>query len=163
MLLAGTLVYAAYLHIRAARSGQVRTSELVCVFLIMASASWEMLSFLLWRTQVGMYVRISFLIFALNFLRLTILRIYRVWRENYKLEQQLEISRLELMNSQIRPHFIYNTLNSIRALIRLDPERACQAVLRLFHVSAGQYAFPAGEGTDSLSGGTEAYPGLSEY
>lgn len=128
VLLAGTLVYAAYLHIRAARSGQVRTSELVCVFLIMASASWEMLSFLLRRTQVGMYVRISFLIFALNFLRLTILRIYRVWRENYKLEQQLEISRLELMNSQIRPHFIYNTLNSIRALIRLDPERAYQAV-----------------------------------
>ena len=32
------------------------------------------------------------------------------------------------MTSQIRPHFIYNTLNSIRALIRIDPDGAYKAV-----------------------------------
>ena len=32
------------------------------------------------------------------------------------------------MTSQIKPHFIYNTLNSIRALVRIDPETAYNTI-----------------------------------
>ena len=32
------------------------------------------------------------------------------------------------MSSQIKPHFVYNTLNSIRTLIRIDPEAAYKTV-----------------------------------
>ena len=41
-----------------------------------------------------------------------------------KLKIDLEESRMHLMFSQIKPHFLYNTLNSIRTLIRIDPGAA---------------------------------------
>lgn len=40
-------------------------------------------------------------------------------------EKALEAeSRIRIMMSQIQPHFLYNTLSSIQALCRIDPERA---------------------------------------
>ena len=61
----------------------------------------------------------------------------KVWNSNRnekKLEQQqmrLNEARLAALSSQINPHFLFNTLNSVAALIRLDPERARQVVHRL--------------------------------
>jgi len=45
-------------------------------------------------------------------------------------EQELEISEsaIATMTSQIQPHFIYNTLSAIKALIRLNPEIAIETV-----------------------------------
>src|SRR5215472_13372631 len=61
----------------------------------------------------------------------------KVWNSNRnekKLEQQqmrLNQARLSALSSQINPHFLFNTLNSVAALIRLDPEQARQVVQRL--------------------------------
>ncbi len=61
----------------------------------------------------------------------------KVWNSNRtekKLEQQqmrLNEARLAALSSQINPHFLFNTLNSVAALIRLDPEQARQVVQRL--------------------------------
>lgn len=129
VLLALALGRMAWIYVCAARRRTVYRSELFCVFLILASAFAEIVFFYRMRyALVGLYVRISLLICALNFLRLCILAVFRKFRENYELERELRYSRLELMNSQIRPHFIYNSLNSIRALIRIDPEAASRAV-----------------------------------
>ena len=49
-------------------------------------------------------------------------------RERAELEKRLRRSQAELMTSQIKPHFIYNTLNSIRALVRIDPETAYNTI-----------------------------------
>ncbi len=52
-------------------------------------------------------------------------------------EARLEASRqnsflkLELLKNQINPHFLFNALNSIKALIRIDPEKAQSALLGL--------------------------------
>lgn len=43
-------------------------------------------------------------------------------------ERQLTESRIATMISQIRPHFIYNTLGSIEQLCELQPEKAAQLV-----------------------------------
>ena len=45
-------------------------------------------------------------------------------------DQQLELSRRQntIMLSQIRPHFLYNTLNSIYVLCGKDPSRAQEAI-----------------------------------
>jgi len=45
-------------------------------------------------------------------------------------QQELEISEsaIATMTSQIQPHFIYNTLAAIKALIRLNPEMAIETV-----------------------------------
>ncbi len=61
----------------------------------------------------------------------------KIWNSNRnerKLEQQqmrLNEARLAALTSQIHPHFLFNTLNSVTALIRLDPEQARQVVQKL--------------------------------
>jgi len=46
-------------------------------------------------------------------------------------EAQATRARFDALKSQINPHFLFNTLNSISALIRSDPERARLIVLKL--------------------------------
>jgi two-component system LytT family sensor kinase len=48
-------------------------------------------------------------------------------------EQRLRLNeaRLAALSSQINPHFLFNTLNSVTSLIRLDPEQARQLVQKL--------------------------------
>jgi two-component system LytT family sensor kinase len=51
-----------------------------------------------------------------------------------KLEEQerlLLMARLDALQSQINPHFLFNTLNSISSLVRFDPDRARELVLKL--------------------------------
>ena len=40
-------------------------------------------------------------------------------------------AELALLRSQVNPHFLFNTLNNIDALIRKDPEKASDSVLKL--------------------------------
>ena len=45
-----------------------------------------------------------------------------------KLEKELEDSRIAIMLSQVKPHFLYNVLNTIYHLYRKEPETAQDAV-----------------------------------
>ena len=61
----------------------------------------------------------------------------RVW-SSFRAERQLELQRARLtearlaaLTNQINPHFLFNTLNSVSTLIRLDPDRARAMVYRL--------------------------------
>ena len=129
LVLAAAAACAVWIHVKAMCAGTIRSSEMICVAVILAAALLEMVLFYTGRyTQVGMFVRIAILIYAANFLRLCVAAIIRKLRQNIELARELRMSRLELMNSQIQPHFIYNTLNSIRALIRLNPDAAYDAV-----------------------------------
>ncbi len=64
----------------------------------------------------------------------------KVWnstRNEVRLEEQARLlltARLETLSSQINPHFLFNTLNSIASLIRIDPERARTMVVRLSRI-----------------------------
>jgi two-component system LytT family sensor kinase len=51
-----------------------------------------------------------------------------IYREE---EKQLVHARLTTLRSQINPHFLFNTLNSITSLIRTDAERAREMTRRL--------------------------------
>jgi sensor histidine kinase YesM len=48
--------------------------------------------------------------------------------EKIKLNAELTETRISTMMSQIRPHFIYNTLGSIEQLCELDPQKAGELV-----------------------------------
>ena len=48
--------------------------------------------------------------------------------ERIALDAELTESRMSTMMSQIRPHFIYNTLGSIEQLCELDPQKAGELV-----------------------------------
>ena len=55
-------------------------------------------------------------------------------------EKQLAESRISTMISQIRPHFIYNTLGSIEQLCELQPETAAKLVHNFSHYLRGNFS-----------------------
>lgn len=48
-----------------------------------------------------------------------------------RLEARLSEARLHLLRSQLNPHFLFNALNSVMALVRSDPDAAEQMLERL--------------------------------
>jgi two-component system LytT family sensor kinase len=64
----------------------------------------------------------------------------KVWnntRNEIQLEEQKRLlieARLQALTSQINPHFLFNTLNSVSSLIRMDPDRARQMILKLSNI-----------------------------
>jgi two-component system LytT family sensor kinase len=65
------------------------------------------------------------------------LKIWNNTRNELKLEDQHRLlmeARLEALSSQINPHFLFNTLNSVSTLIRVDPEEARKMVLKLSRI-----------------------------
>ncbi len=62
------------------------------------------------------------------------LKVWNNTRNEWKLEEQQRLlieARLLNLTSQINPHFLFNTLNSVASLIRIDQEQARQTVFRL--------------------------------
>jgi len=65
------------------------------------------------------------------------LKIWNNARNERKLEEQERLlveARLAALTSQINPHFLFNTLNSVSSLIRTDPDQARVMVVRLSKV-----------------------------
>jgi two-component system, LytTR family, sensor kinase len=61
----------------------------------------------------------------------------KIWnnaRIEMKLEEQERLlleARLDALQSQINPHFLFNTLNSVSSLVRFDPDRARELIVKL--------------------------------
>jgi len=65
------------------------------------------------------------------------LKIWNNTRNENKLEEQQRLlmqARLAALTSQINPHFLFNTLNSVSSLIRTDPHQARLMVLKLSRI-----------------------------
>jgi LytS/YehU family sensor histidine kinase len=60
-----------------------------------------------------------------------------------QLAEALQAAELRLLKSQLNPHFLFNALNSVRALIAADPEKAQDSVTRLARTL--RYTLAAGE------------------
>ena len=62
------------------------------------------------------------------------LKIFNSVRIQIKLEEQERLllhARMEALQNQINPHFLFNTLNSISSLVRLDPDTARDMIFKL--------------------------------
>lgn len=104
-------------------------SEILCVILLLFSVCMEILLFYMGKSRtIGIYIRIAVLIYAVNMMVTGCNRMFHTILEKMELEKELQLSRAQLMTSQIQPHFIYNTLHSIQALIKCDPEEAYRMV-----------------------------------
>ncbi|HWE00408.1 MAG TPA: histidine kinase, partial [Bryobacteraceae bacterium] len=65
------------------------------------------------------------------------LKVWNNTRNEAKLEDQERLlmqAKLDALSSQINPHFLFNTLNSISSLIRVHPEQARTMVIRLARI-----------------------------
>jgi len=60
-----------------------------------------------------------------------------------QLTEALRSAELRLLKSQLNPHFLFNALNSVRALIAAEPEKAQDSVTRLARTL--RYTLAAGE------------------
>ena len=58
-------------------------------------------------------------------------------RIEMKLEEQERLllqTRMEALQSQINPHFLFNTLNSVSSLVRFNPDKARDMIVRLANI-----------------------------
>ena len=65
------------------------------------------------------------------------LKVWNALRIELKLEEQKRLlleARLDALQRQINPHFLFNTLNSIASLVRLKPETAREMVVKLANI-----------------------------
>jgi two-component system LytT family sensor kinase len=65
------------------------------------------------------------------------LKIWNNTRMERKLEEQQRLllqARMEALQSQINPHFLFNTLNSVSSLVRFDPDTAREVILKLANI-----------------------------
>jgi two-component system LytT family sensor kinase len=51
-----------------------------------------------------------------------------------QLEASLALAQLQALKTQLHPHFLFNTLNSISALVHRDPESADKMIAKLGHL-----------------------------
>lgn len=62
------------------------------------------------------------------------IKVFNSVRIQIKLEEQERLllhARMEALQSQINPHFLFNTLNSISSLVRFDPDTARDMIFKL--------------------------------
>ncbi|WP_249678436.1 sensor histidine kinase [Pseudomonas abieticivorans] len=88
--------------------------------------------------EVNRYLRHGLIGLIMSALLLRYFYLQSQWRK----QQQAELgARLEALQARIRPHFLFNSLNSIASLVVIDPLKAEQAVLDLsdlFRASLGK-------------------------
>ncbi len=65
------------------------------------------------------------------------LKVWNTLRVELKLEEQKRLlleARLDALQRQINPHFLFNTLNSIASLVRMKPELAREMTVKLANI-----------------------------
>lgn len=81
---------------------------------------------------------VSILIYATSIMVVgTVLKIWNSVRIQIKLEEQERMllhARMEALQNQINPHFLFNTLNSVSSLVRFDPDTAREMIIKLANI-----------------------------
>ncbi len=106
----------------------VLASLVVAVNSLLTGAHWDLISKVaLWW---GMLLAVG--VWSILYVRFSERRQHEI-REG-QLQLSLRESRLLALEAQINPHFLFNALNSIRALVEIEPARAQEMVTRLSNV-----------------------------
>ncbi|AKQ69714.1 Autolysin sensor kinase [Myxococcus hansupus] len=89
-----------------------------------ASLAIFFVSGFVWTILMSLWLMLYFTLHAVE-------RARTVEVERWKLEAAAQSAELRFLKSQLQPHFLFNCLNSVRALISEDPARAQEVVTRL--------------------------------
>lgn len=108
---------------------------LLCTFL----ADFWLLSEVGDEDPAPRYLRHTLIALIMSSLVLRYFYLQSQWRRQEKAELQ---ARIESLQARIRPHFLFNSLNSIASLVSSDPCKAEQAVLDLSDLFRASLAKP---------------------
>lgn len=115
---------------------QLENMQLVITFLAMSFLGFsivvEIVGYYQYVTDyynMGIFLGAGLLSYLLIKVSALIYILIRKLEEAEKIKQQLNETRIRVMLSQIKPHFIYNTLNTIEALIDIDPDKASDMII----------------------------------
>lgn len=86
-------------------------------------------SVIVFRTTAG--VLLFFVIILVYYLFISATRLAEKASRQAQLETQLREGELKMLRSQINPHFLFNSLNSISSLTVTDPPRAREMIVKL--------------------------------
>jgi two-component system sensor histidine kinase AlgZ len=89
--------------------------------------------------EVNLYLRHGLISLIMSALLLRYFYLQSQWRKQQRAELQ---ARIESLQARIRPHFLFNSLNSIASLVAIDPHKAEQAVLDLSDLFRASLAKP---------------------
>lgn len=68
----------------------------------------------------------------------SLLRGFISWFDDIQRKQEMEKmllrTELDVLNAQLNPHFLFNTLNNIDSLIRLNPDKASESLITLSEI-----------------------------
>ncbi|MGN0666899.1 MAG: sensor histidine kinase [Huintestinicola sp.] len=113
-------------------SGSVKNRfAIISDILLIAAAFGDIVCFFLGAAYAGICSKTTFLVLFLIHL-VQMIRVipmnYKAAREAEQLKAELAENRISIMLSQIQPHFLYNSLNTIYGLCEKDPSTAKKAV-----------------------------------
>ncbi len=84
---------------------------------------------LLWRAALA---AIMYMLIALNYYVIIYNEEFKLQKnQELELKQSLKTAELDMLKSQLNPHFIFNSLNSISSLTLTNPEKAQEMVISL--------------------------------
>ena len=100
---------------------------LLGVTALLAELSWMLIGVLGWSSMLETDGRWSFVVGSLGVAAIVVAFVLRYFwvQHQWRLEVQAQAeSRYLALQARIRPHFLFNTLNTLSALIRKDPRQA---------------------------------------
>ena len=123
-----TFIYLALLIIWSVRIFHARDRRMSIVLLFMAGIA-VLTAVLEWLNLVPGHTDEAFVIGVYMFY-MYLINVYEHAMEETLMEKELELSKrdMTLLRQQIRPHFVFNALHMIKALIRTDREKALRSI-----------------------------------
>ncbi len=136
--------------VRYYRAGVLRNIVLALAFAVISSALTTGIQWLTWpdRFRLHMeYVVWTALVALLLFVIIASgAHLHRVQLELARAESARARAELQALRARIDPHFLFNTLHSLLALVRQDPGRAEEAIEQFADIL--RYTFAAGDGSE---------------
>jgi len=131
---------------------------ILCFFLTSFLVAIGMYIFLKWVISIDLEnlfsassLQVIFVFTTSNIFTPGVLLAIKSFMENRKfirktelLEKQRLETELQFLKSQVNPHFLFNTINSIFVLIKIDPDKASETLIKLSNLLRSQlYEFSA--------------------
>lgn len=97
-------------------------------FNIKTSAEYSLINFIIGSLNISiLFIMWLIIYFSIHFFE----NFQKAKIDPLRLESMLKDFELKLLKSQLNPHFIFNVMNSIRALLEENPEKAKDSIIKL--------------------------------